>query len=106
MRELGIIEAMTGGGPVGAVTVNGTALETRPSTVTMIITKPEDIPTGTAALMLNTVELKTGAAIPLKLTILCAGMGLKAVPVMVISRVGGPDEGSIAAMVGGVGSIV
>lgn len=102
----GVTEVMTGGAPVGAVTVNGKALDIRPLTFTVTVVGPGPTPTGTAALMLNTVELMTVAVTPPKLTIFSERVELKAVPVIVTSRVGGPETGSIAAIVGLAASMV
>jgi hypothetical protein len=58
------------------------------------------VPTGTDVVILVLVLLVTTAVVPLKLTILFAGVALKFVPVIVTLVPGMPEEGEKEVMVG------
>jgi hypothetical protein len=87
-------------GGCGAVTVNDAALVAEPAGLVTAI-GPVVAPVGTVTTMLVVVDDVIVAAVPLNVTVFCAGVALKLVPVIVTAVPIGPDVGVKPEMVTG-----
>ena len=84
-------------GGSGTVSGKGVSLVPEPDGLVTAI-GPVVAPAGTVTLILVVVDEATVAAVPLKVTVFCAGVALKPVPVMVTGVPTGPELGAKLAM--------